>query len=91
MRYIEIEHVVYGEPLDFDLVDQLLELELIDARREAAQRILIAEHDCEEFRAMLRLMVDLQINPPGVATIMHMRRRIQELQTEVRQLRKRLK
>jgi hypothetical protein len=87
MEYIEIEQLVYGEPVDPRIIEDLLHLELVDTRRLNADRILIAEADCEEFRAMLRLMVELEINANGVATIMHMRRRMRELRAELRQLR----
>ncbi len=87
MEYIEIEQLVYGEPVDPRVIEDLLHLELVDTRRLNADRVLIAEADCEEFRAMLRLMVELEINANGVATIMHMRRRMRELHAELRQLR----
>jgi len=60
---------------------------LVDAKIIAPEQLVIAEEDCEEFRAMLRLMVELDINPAGIATIMHMRRRMQSMQTELRRLR----
>jgi len=86
MKYIEISQVVYGEFVESTVVDALIELELIDVRRSLDQEVSIAEQDCEEFRAMLRLMIELEINAPGVATIMHMRRRMQKMQQELRHL-----
>ena len=86
MNYIQIEHIVDGELVVQQMVKALLDLELLDAQVAAGQ-IAIAEKDCEEFRAMLRLMVELEINPAGIATIMHMRRRMQTMQEEIRQLR----
>jgi len=87
MDYIEIEQLVYGEPVDPRIIEALLHLELVDTRRLDADRVLIAEADCEEFRAMLRLMIELDINANGVATIIHMRRRMKALYAEVRTLR----
>lgn len=87
MNYIQIEHIVYGETVDQQMVEAILELELVDARKSATDQVVIAEKDCEEFRAMLRLMVELDINPAGIATIMHMRRKMQAMQEELRALR----
>ncbi len=87
MDYIEIDHLVYGEPVDPRIVESLIQLDLVDTCRMKDDLILIAEADCEEFRAMLRLMVELEINSNGVATIIHMRRRMKQLIAEVKQLR----
>jgi len=86
MKYLEINQIVYGEPIDPRMLDALIKLELLDTQRSTQNGILIAESDCEEFRAMLRLMVELEINAPGVATIIHMRRRMQKMQRELRRL-----
>jgi len=87
MHYVKITEVLYGETIDPTMVETLLDLDLIDAQIGSVAEIAIAEKDCEAFRAMLRLMVELEINAPGVATIMHMRRRIEEMQRELRTLR----
>lgn len=87
VNYIRIETALYGEPVEADLLDALLELGLIEYKRQGAESILIAESNCEDFRAMLRLATELEINPAGVETIMHMRKRMNELNEEIRRLR----
>jgi len=86
MDYINVEQLIYGEPIDPRMVEALLELELVDARKAQGQ-VAIADKDCEEFRSMLRLMVELEINPAGIATIIHMRRRMRTMQIELNRLR----
>lgn len=86
MDYIILEHLVYGEPIDPRMVEALLALELVDARKAQGQ-VAIADKDCEEFRCMLRLMVELEINPAGIATIIHMRRKMEKMQAEITRLR----
>ena len=86
-RYIRIEHVVVGTALDRSRLDELLDLDLIDYRRPEREVVEVAESDCEELRAMLRLRDELEINAAGVAAIVHMRRRVRELQEELRRLR----
>ena len=87
INYVSIEEVTYGEPVEQQLLDELLELELIQARRDDREVLLVAEKDCEDLRTMLRLATVLEINPAGVETIMYMRRRMRELQQELRRLR----
>jgi len=86
VNYIRIEEVTYGEPIEQRILDELLDLELVDARRESNRHVVIAETDCEDLRAMLRLATVLDINPAGIETIMHMRRRMATLQAELRRL-----
>ena len=86
--YLTIEEITYGDPVERDLLDDLLELDLVDYRRAGPTEVVrVAEHHCEDLRAMLRLATVLGVNPAGVATIMHMRRRQSALQRELRALR----
>ena len=91
MTYLRIEEITYGEPVPADLLEQLLDLELVEYRREPAEPravVLVSERDAESLRAMLRLATVLEVNPAGVETIMHMRRRMREMQGELRRLRR---
>ena len=91
MTYLRIEEITYGEPVPQDVLEGLLELELVEYRREPAQPrevVLVSERDAEALRAMLRLATVLEVNPAGVETIMHMRRRMAEMQRELRRLRR---
>ena len=91
MTFLRIEEITYGEPVPADLLEQLLDLELVEYRREPAEPravVLVSERDAEALRAMLRLATVLEVNPAGVETIMHMRRRMREMQAELRRLRR---
>ena len=87
MTYLRIEEITYGEPIDRDIVDKLLELDIVAYRYPERGVVEVAEADCEQLRTMLRLATQLDINPAGIETIMHMRERIRRLQREVRALR----
>ena len=87
-RYLTIQAITYGEGVPAERLEALLGLELVRYRRSAPDApVEVVEDDCEDLRAMLRLSEDLGINPAGVETIMHMRRRMQSLQEELRRLR----
>ncbi len=88
VNYLLIEEVTYGEPVEHQLLEALLELEFVEVRREPSGTLLIAESSCDNLRTMLRLATVLEVNTAGIETIMHMRRRIADLQGELRRLRK---
>lgn len=91
MTYLRIEEITYGEPVPAELLEELLALELVEYRREPAaprEVVLVSEGDAENLRAMLRLATVLEVNPAGVETIMHMRRRMADMQAELRRLRR---
>lgn len=91
MTFLRIEEITYGEPVPAELLEELLELELVEYRREPAEPrevVLVSERDAESLRAMLRLATVLEVNPAGVETIMHMRRRMREMRAELRRLRR---
>ncbi len=87
IRYLRIEEVTYGEPVELSVLVPLLELELVDYRVAEANVYLISERDLAVVRSMLRLATDLGINPAGIETIMHMRQRITHMQNEINRLR----
>ena len=86
MTYLLIDQTLLGEPVEVQRLEPLLELELVAYRREPTGTYAVAEEHCEDLRTMLRLAYELDINPAGVETIMHMRRRLDHLQREVRRL-----
>ncbi len=88
MNYLIIDQELLGEVIEIERLEPLLALEIVAFRREPSGAFAVAEEHCEDLRTMLRLAYELDINPPGVETIMHMRRRIAELQAEVSRLRR---
>ena len=88
MDYLLIDRDLLGEPVEVDRLEPLLQLELVAYRREPSGAYAVAAEHREDLCAMLRLAYDLEINPAGVETIMHMRRRMRALQAEVHRLRR---
>ncbi len=86
MTYLVIDQTLLGEPVETTRLQPLLELEIVEYRREPTGAFAVAEEHCEDLRTMLRLAYDLEINPAGVETIMYMRRRLDHLQREVQRL-----
>ena len=87
MDYLLIDRQLLGEPIEIERLEPLLALDIVAYRREPTGHYAVAAEHREELCAMLRLAYDLDINPAGVETIMHMRRRMRELQAEVQRLR----
>lgn len=87
MDYLIIDRDLLGEPVEIERLEPLLALDIVHYRREPSGAYAVAAEHREELCAMLRLAVDLEINPAGVETIMHMRRRVRQLQSEVQRLR----
>ena len=87
VTYVRLEDLTYGEPVDAELVAELLELELVPYRRAPEGPYEIADESCEDMRTMLRLSTVLGVNPAGVACIMHMRGRMREMRRELVRLR----
>ena len=88
MDYLIIDRDLLGEPVEVERLEPLLALDIVTYRREPTGAYAVAAEHREELCAMLRLAYDLDINPAGVETIMHMRRRVRELQAEVQRLRR---
>ena len=86
--YILIDQVFLGEQVSTQELESLLALELISYRQEGPSQYAVAEDHCEELRTMLRLARDLEVNPAGIEVIMHMRRRLEAMQQEIRHLKK---
>ena len=88
MNYLIIDRDLLGEPVEVERLEPLLALEIVEFRREPTGAFAVAEEHCEDLRTMLRLAYELGINPAGVETIMHMRRRMAQLQAELARLRR---
>ena len=86
IEYIQLDQVIFSEPVNADILEELLELGIVAYKRQETGMILIARPHCEDFRAMLRLATELEINPAGVATIMHMRKKMERMSSELRRL-----
>ena len=88
MNYLLIDRDLLGEPIEVERLEPILRLDIVRYRREPSGAYAVAEEHREELCAMLRLAYDLEINPAGIETIMHMRRRVRALQAEVQRLRR---
>ena len=88
MDYLLIDRDLLGEPVEVTRLEPILALDLVAYRREPNGAYAVAAEHREELCAMLRLAYDLEINPAGVETIIHMRRRMREMQAELTRLRR---
>lgn len=88
MTYVIIDQYLLGEPIEAERLEPILALEIVSYRRESSGAFAVAEEHCEDLRTMLRLAYELEINPAGIETIMYMRKRLSEMQTELNYLRR---
>lgn len=72
-----------------ELVEDLMEYGLLEPVASDAPDRLFAISAIERVRRIMRLRRDLGVNLPGVAVILNMRERMEQLQTELRRLRRR--
>jgi hypothetical protein len=86
---IQVEHLCHHyeiEPSFFNLLQDYGIVEVIMVEDIA----YLEEDNLSDFERILHLHYDLDINPEGIDTIIHMLGRIKDLQKEVRELRCRL-
>lgn len=86
MRYVRLDEAIRTVGLPRELVDALLEVELIHARRTLDADEVISLEEAEDLRVARTLMEELGVNQEGVEVILRMRRRQMELQRRMDQL-----
>ena len=89
-RYITITEFCDFHGVDVHWVETLIEYGVVEPERRE-ETFFISETQIEPLEMALRLHRDLEINPPGIDAILHMRRRLEALQREVTELRVRLR
>jgi DNA-binding transcriptional MerR regulator len=72
-----------------ELVEQFIEYGLLEPMASEAPDPLFAISAIERLRRIMRLRRDLGVNLPGVAVILDMRERMEQLQKELERLRRR--
>ncbi len=89
-RYITITEFCAFHGVDVQWVETLIEYGIVEPTPRE-ETFIFAETDIEPLEMALRLHRDLEINPPGIDAILHMRGRLEALQREVAELRVRLR
>jgi hypothetical protein len=79
-EFHEIESRWVEEIIDFGLITPL----------QVENQLCIEKEDLPQLETMLRLRIQLEINPAGIETIMHMREKIERLNQRLRELETRL-
>lgn len=89
-RYVHIREFSDFHGVEVRLVETFIDQGLIncDPRDDGPY---IAEQDIEPLEMMLRLHLELGLNPAGIETVLHMRERIRTLQERLRELEWQLK
>ena len=89
IRYVTIQEFSEFHQADIHLIEEIIHFGLVEPLEKGDQPC-IREEDIEQLEAMVRIRSELDINLPGLETIMHMRRRMQELQDRLDELERRL-
>ena len=89
-RYITITEFCDFHGVDVQLVEAFIEYGVVEPERRE-ETFFFSEMDIGPLEMALRLHRDLEINPPGIDAILHMRGRLEDLQREVAELRVRLR
>lgn len=90
IRYVTIQEFSEFHQADIHLIEEIIHFGLVEPLEKEDQPC-IREEDIEQLEAMVRLHSELDINLPGLETIMYMRRRMQELQDRLDELERRLR
>ncbi len=88
-KYIRITDFCKGHALEESFVYSLKEVELIEIR-EVESEAVISRKDLRRLERLVRLHRDLEIGPQGLMAVDHLLGRMEALQEEVLQLRRRL-
>jgi hypothetical protein len=88
-KYIRITDFCQGHALQESFLYQLHEVELIEIL-EVEQQPVIRQSQLDRLERLVRLHRDLEISPQGLLAIDHLLGRMEALQEEVLELRRRL-
>ncbi|MDM9630719.1 chaperone modulator CbpM [Robiginitalea aurantiaca] len=88
-KYIRITDFCKGHALEESFLVSLHEIELIDIREVESERV-IPKRDLRRLERLVRLHRDLEISPQGLLAVDHLLNRMEVLQEEVLELRRRL-
>ena len=85
IRYITIREFSSFHDVDVHIVRELADSGLVETLRRE-EEWCIREEDVEPLEMMVRLRRDLGVNPAGIETILHMRRRLEAMRRRVEEL-----
>lgn len=85
IRYITIREFSSFHDIDVRIVQELVDFGLVETLRREEEWCIRGE-DVEPLEMMVRLRRDLGVNPAGIETILHMRRRLETLRRRVEEL-----
>ncbi|MEJ2162321.1 MAG: chaperone modulator CbpM [Robiginitalea sp.] len=88
-KYIRISDFCRGHALEESFVYKLHEIELIEIFEVEEQQVIHRE-ELERLERLVRLHRDLEISPQGLLAVDHLLGRMEDLQEEVLELRRRL-
>lgn len=88
-KYIRITDFCQGHGLEESFIFSLHEIELIEIREVESERV-IPRRDLRRLERLVRLHRDLDIGPQGLMAVDHLLERMEVLQDELLQLRRRL-
>ena len=88
-KYIRIKDFCKGHALEESFVYSLYEIELIEIRQVETEQV-IPRRDLRKLERLVRLHRDLEISPQGLMAVDHLLDRMEALQGEVLELRRRL-
>lgn len=89
IRYITIREFSEFHNIEVEVVKKFIAEGLVAAHQQD-EMPCIDERDIEQLESMIRLHHELEINIAGVETIMHMRRRMAEMQSQLAEMEYRL-
>ncbi len=84
-RYITIREFSDFHRIDIEIIEEFAEYGLIEIQ-DLEEGPCVEEPAIEELETAVRLHRDLGINPAGIDTILHMRRRLEAMQQELDRL-----
>ncbi|QNF35694.1 hypothetical protein HUW51_24400 [Adhaeribacter swui] len=90
MNYIAIEEFCRQNGVEVRLIQEFADFGLVQLQTsEKGQTIAAAE--VKQLERMLRLALDLDLNPEGIDVILHMRQQMQRLRRKAQKLENRLR
>ncbi len=89
VRYVTIKEFSEFHQVDIHLIEEFIHFGLLEPL-EKEGRPCIREEDIEPLEIMMRLHSELEVNLAGLEAIMHMRRRMRQMQARIEELERRL-
>lgn len=83
--YIAIRQVCEFHEVESHWIDELINFGLIHPV-QIEDQLFIQEEELSHLETILRLRIQLGINPPGIETILHMRQTITDLHQKLKEL-----